>query len=401
MNASFASNVTLPLLDGLNAWWACSLNKTATGPGPNDYVYHDTAKDEEHEKGVSVDPQIALAFAWRTLSAQLQLSAALGLPQPPRLLDILSHLAPFNTDAGCDPANKWPCGGWNWTSPTGTSYTDLSVWTAYGGAPIHNSDSFSLYPLWPSEGLLSGPSPPPADAALRAQNSGRAYAKLVGGRPVDTFASAVLAGQGFVFKGRPGGSVMSGGQVAREVAFSPLEVLQGLLGQMAVPCPHCCGLQQIPCGPGGVLWGENLMLYTDGGGVENLGIVRALNEMLVTSVGGVGGVVSLFPFWPATEPCTFQGLLVKGGIEVSASYSNATGKIESPVGLRVSYTWEGAATGVVRLGDPWGGGAGSIGVACEDGSKPTVAWAGGVAVFNAPLAVQCSVTPVGARGSLA
>lgn len=255
-NASFANSTVYPLLDGLNAWWLCSLNRTTTGPGPNDYVYHDTAGDEEHEKGVSRDPQIALALAARTLGAQLAIATALGFPAPPRIADVAAHLAPFNTDASCDvTASKWPCGPWNWTPPNGgPTLTNLSVWTAYGGAPIHNSDSFSLYPLWPAE-ALGGPALPMPDVAERAQNSARAYAKLAGGRPVDTFTSAVrivvskpshsisshhiyppprpsstfrqvLAGQGLTFNAseRPGGSVVSRGPPARAIAFSPQEV---------------------------------------------------------------------------------------------------------------------------------------------------------------------------------
>jgi hypothetical protein len=387
LNATFANATTWPLLDGLNAWWVCGLNKTATGPGPGDYVYHDTASDEEHEKGVSVDPQIALALAARTLGAQLAIGAALGLPPPPGVADVAAHLAPFNTDAGCDPANKWPCGAWNWTPPAGggAPLSNLSVWTAYGGAPIHNSDSFSLYPLWPAE-ALGGPAPPPRSVAERAQNSVRAYAKLVGGRPVDTFASAVLAGQGLAFPApaRPGGSVVTRGPPARAVAFSPLEVLQGLAAQMALPCPNCCGLKGRPCGPGGALWGENLLLYTDGGGVENIGVSRALNEMLVTSMGGVGGVVTLFPFWPASLPAAFGGLVVKGGFRVAAAFDNATSAVGSPFNVTA-----GGATRM-RLADPWGKGA----VAVDCGGAPVdVAWeAPGVCAFELPLGEPCAVS---------
>ena len=49
LNASFAGEVIAPLLHGHNLWWACYLNKTVTGPGPDDYVYHDSRGDAEHE----------------------------------------------------------------------------------------------------------------------------------------------------------------------------------------------------------------------------------------------------------------------------------------------------------------------------------------------------------------
>ena len=409
-DAAFAAATLYPLLDALNALWACALNRSATGlPPPRDYAFHDTRGDEEHEKGVSPDPQIALALASRTLAAQLALAARLGVPpgQVAGLADILGHLAPFNTDAGCSPLppNKWPCAPFNWTAPDGTLYANLSVWTAYGGAPVHNSDSFSLYPIWPAEAVAGGAALDDATAA-RAQASARAYARFVGGRPVDVFASAVLAGQGFAFDAatRPGGSVLQTGagagagaawRAAPAVAYSPLEALEGLQAQMDSPCPPCC-----PCGPGGRLFGANLLLYTSGGGVENIGVARALAEMLVTAVGGgvEGGAILLFPFWPRSEPAAFAGLLVKGGFAVSASYSNETRAVASPIVVLAQHTWAGAPTGAARLFDPWGGGPGSVAVACGGASVP-VAWGpggpgagAGVLSFAAPLGVPCEVT---------
>jgi len=267
------------------------------------------------------------------------------------------------------------------------------VWTAYAGAPVHNSDSFSLYPLWPSESLTTRQRPLDSATAALAQASARAYAKFDGGRPVDVFASAVLAGQGFAFDAatRAGGSVSGLALAARsapEFAYSPLETLQGLLAQMAAPCPPCC-----PCGPGGRLFGANSLLYTSGGGVENIGVSRAVDEMLVTSLGGVGGNVSVFPFWPSTEPAAFATLLVKGGFAVSASYSNVTRRVESPVTLSLQHALGGAASGTARLEDPWGAGsAGGVTAVCG-GAPVTLAWSadGRVLSFDAPLGVVCKV----------
>ena len=440
LDADFARDSLYPLLDGLNRLWACALNKSATGlPPPHDYAYHDTRGDEEHEKSLNPDPQIALALARRTISAQLAIATRLGIAPPADLVDILGHLADFNTDAGCLTVNKWPCGHYNWTSPNGTSYS-LSVWTAYGGAPIHSkyhrrrlarinrdphdaptpphththththpppppppspyntrlsdSDSFSLYPLWPAEAFGDGDGPLNDATAALAQASARAYAKLVGGRPVDVFASAVLAGQGFAFDAsqRPGGSVVRAGGAARTApayAFAPLETLEGLLGQMASPCPPCC-----PCGPGGRLFGANALLYTDGGGVENVGVARAVDEMLVTAVGGPGGAVQIFPFWPQTLPASFRGLLVKGGLAVSAEYNNATRSVVSPMTIRAQYTWMGAPATTARLVDPWGvGPSGGVTATCAGASVP-VAWdaAGAVLSFAAPIGIDCAVS---------
>lgn len=49
-NETFAKEHTYPLLDGLNAWWGCFLQKQEDGTGG--YVYHDSNTmdpDEEHE----------------------------------------------------------------------------------------------------------------------------------------------------------------------------------------------------------------------------------------------------------------------------------------------------------------------------------------------------------------
>ena len=391
-DADFARDVAFPFLDGLNAWWACALNKTATGPGPDDYVYHDTRGDEEHEKGVSVDPQIGVAFAHRSLSAQLDMAAALNLSAPALYADILAHLVPPNTSPGCIPDShvppRWPCGGFNYSAPDGEKFSNLTVWTAYGGAPVHNSDCFSLYPLWPSEYTASLGVPMDAATAAIAQASARAYAQLVGGRPVDTFASAVFAGQGYFFNSsmRAGGSVVrsAGARAAPEYAFAPLEVLRGLLGQMDSPCPGCC-----PCGPGGKLFGPNLQLFTFGGGVENIGVSRAVNEMLVSSIGGAHGVIQLFPFWPASEPAAFNGLLVKGGFRVSAAYDNVTASITA-LTLTAAFTWNGAPNATARLMDPWGQGDGTVKVTCNGADTPVV-WSDRELSFVLPSGVECDV----------
>ena len=58
-----------------------------------------------------MDPQIGLTFVARTISAELDIAAALGVhpPNEATLRDILTHLAPFNTAA------------WNYSSSAATS----------------------------------------------------------------------------------------------------------------------------------------------------------------------------------------------------------------------------------------------------------------------------------------
>jgi hypothetical protein len=160
---------------------------------------------------------------------------------------------------------------------------------------------------------------------------------------------------------------------------------------MALPCPNCCGLKSKPCGPGGTLWGENLLLYTDGGGVENIGVSRAINEMLVTSIGGVGGVLTLFPFWPASLTAAFGGLAVKGGLLVGAAYDNATAAVGSP--FTIIATVGATATQRVRLADPWGKGA--LTVTCGTGAPIAVSWeSAGVCTFELPGGQTCGVGKV-------
>jgi hypothetical protein len=98
-NATFARDVTWPLLDGLNAWWACYLRKTPTGAGAGDYVYNDDNArnpDFEHEGQRVPNPQIALAFIRRTVAAQLDIASALGLAPPPAAAELAAHLPPLN-----------------------------------------------------------------------------------------------------------------------------------------------------------------------------------------------------------------------------------------------------------------------------------------------------------------
>lgn len=454
LNASFAQDVVLPYLSGHNLWWACALNRTVLPDGS--YVYRDTRADAEHEGQVVADPQIGLAFAARTLQAELLIREYLGLAPPPLIADIAAHLVPFNVanwsftppqnasgtnytiyensrfsgDNGmhtgvdtleecealcaslgdcalftfcpnttvptCDDgescwqytADKFPTlhagpgftsGRKNGSSPDAQS---LLVWSAFAGAGVGDSDSFAIYPSWPTEFLASTGAPMDARTAAIAQASSRAYVDWQGGRTVDVFSSAVNSGLGFSFAGRAGGSVVRAGAAgvpaAPAVAFAPAEVLAGLVTQ----------LRDL---------GGNLLIGAPGGGVENIGASRALNDMLATSLGGLGGAICVFCFWPSQEPASFQTLLVKGGFAVSAAFSNATQAV-SPVVVSAQYTWQGAATARARLRDPWAAGpAGGVTATC-DGADAPVSWdsAGAVLSFTAPLGVDCVVAPAAA-----
>ena len=92
----FARYATLPLLDGLNQWWRCYLNRTIAPDGS--YVYNDVntaMMDMQHEGQPVPNPVIALSLARRTLQAQIDISRALGVAAPPEVLDIVAHFAPL------------------------------------------------------------------------------------------------------------------------------------------------------------------------------------------------------------------------------------------------------------------------------------------------------------------
>ena len=95
-NVTWASTQAYPLLDGLNAWWSCFLEKVPDRTNASAYVYHDTSTvdpDNEHENQAVPDPQIGLALLRRTLSAQRDMAMAMQVPAPAYIDDILTHLA--------------------------------------------------------------------------------------------------------------------------------------------------------------------------------------------------------------------------------------------------------------------------------------------------------------------
>jgi hypothetical protein len=371
-DAGFAAGALWPLLDGLNAWWGCYLNRSATGlPPPADFVFNDANAanpDMEHERQPVPNPQIAMAFIRRGLDAQVALAAALGLPLPPAVAAMARQLAPLNSveAAVSAPAGAWsaplpdtrchaPVGeGWAWATPTGNHslpacealcaaqpgcglvtlcpppdaplppgqgctgadrtpanfscfgyerqalpdcaaapgftsavarsapLVNVSIFTAFLGANLSQSDEFSMYPIWPTGAVeVLSPLPSAPAAAASAQASSVAYSNFGIGRPVDLFSMAVRAGWG---------------------GFnSPQRVLAGLNEWLS-------GHQQ-----------RNMLAYAKGGGIENAGINQAVVDMLLASTaaspqgapppppGLAPFVTTLFPFWPPEQAAAFYG----------------------------------------------------------------------------------------------
>ncbi len=71
---------------------------------------------------------------------------------------------------------------------------------------------------------------------------------------------------------------------------------------------------------------QNLILAQAYGGLETCGAIQAVNEMLLQNHGGV---IRLFPAWPADEDARFDNFRVSGGVRVSAELRG--GRIASAV----------------------------------------------------------------------
>jgi hypothetical protein len=79
---------------------------------------------------------------------------------------------------------------------------------------------------------------------------------------------------------------------------------------------------------------------------EQVCINRLVSELLLQSVGGV---LRIFPGWPATADARFRNLLAEGGFEVSA---------EQAGGTIANVKLHSTAGGVAKLASPWKGGIG-------------------------------------------
>lgn len=452
-NESFARSAIYPLVAGLNDWFACYFAKNVTDPETGAYEWVDfRAKnpDEALEGQRVVNPQMALAMAGRTLTMQRDIGEALGIPPPPYLSDLLAHTSAYNTApwnwSWADPAtrsftlfnntrcfndvsgvvgatspenclafcaNTLGCTNFSWSyglqecwlydaavktpacNPGTAGYlsgrndgpppnvTEVPVWASYRGASAAQSFFIGVwYSVWPSEHLVSQGAPLDAATMAIAQATSRAFTVWAGlwkGRVVDMFAAAVMAGWGASFGGAPGGSVEACGAPAPAFAFSPAEVLDGLLAQLGSDCGG------IPC------WGPNLLIYAPGGGVENVGVSAAINAMLLGSVGGVGGYLQVFPFWPASESANFTRLLGKGGFEVSAAFDAAAGRVASPVLVTSRYSL--AESSRVALRSPWCAATDSeLAVTCG-GTETAFTWnaTARTLLWDAPVGVDCEV----------
>jgi hypothetical protein len=132
--------------------------------------------------------------------------------------------------------------------------------------------------------------------------------------------------------------------------------------------------------PNGLIWAMAVTNYGHcGAWTETLGMAAPLQEMLLQSYGGV---LRIFPCWPAGVAASFTTLRAEGAFLVSGSWKD--GRVTS---LEV-FSEKG---GTCRLFAPWPGGiavqtAAGQPVACED-------WAPGIPAFETTVGEKYSVRP--------
>ena len=179
-----------------------------------------------------------------------------------------------------------------------------AIWTAFENGTVKQSDAFALYPLWPSE-MMNGISASAPDMAIAAASV--SYYTSQGGigqRPVLEFSAAVRAGS------TRRGAATSVASVAAAIGSGsgggcdptdPATIVHAL--------KHFLGSAQR----------QSFMPSAPGGGTENVGITQAVNDMLVQAPDGE--FIALFPVWDKSQNASFRSLLVKGAVEVSATWS--------------------------------------------------------------------------------
>jgi len=184
-----------------------------------------------------------------------------------------------------------------------------------------------------------------------AQGSSKIYSDFANGRAVDIFPAAVRAGTGGSY------------------AWTAQNVIDGLNTFI------------------GNYGGSNLLLYANGGGVENVGVSRAINEMLCQAPEGK--YIQFFPMWPQDQSASFHTLLLQGGFLVSANYNSGSKQVEN-VQVTAAYTLNSASSSTCTILNPWSGR--NVNVVCG-GNQASVKVNGKWFSFTAPKNILCAVSP--------
>jgi len=354
-NASFALSATLPLLDGLNKWYACYMSKHVDPHNSSNYWYMDDNPfnpDMESEEQPVVNPQIALSMLQRTLWAQEDICSWLNVSFPPELKDLKDHMPPYNTA--------------NTTLNVSGTLHNVTVFTNWYNSTVAgqgDNAEFANYMLFPVEAEDFGsPAASPEMQAIAQASVAQWYGFPNNpGRTDDTFPGAIRTRNSLGLFGNTPEVILDS---FRNSLITPL-----MLNSFIAPCE------------------------------ENMGMSRPINEMLLQSwrlpTGSHPGMgpflLEVFPFWPVEQPASFTTLLAKGGFEVSAAYSEVT-KTVSGVFVNAKHTVLDASTSRVSLVNPWGNGTSTV-VTCGSSFPALSVSPEGWLSWDAPRGVSCSVAP--------
>ena len=180
-----------------------------------------------------------------------------------------------------------------------------------------------------------------------------------------------------------------GGIGKRPVLEYSAAVRAGAPAQIPKGCVDNCTVPNMASAPGIIADFErfldgsqrgSFLPEAPGGGTENVGIVQAVNDMLVQAPNGK--YISLFPVWDRTQDASFENLLVKGAVEVSASWSAAK---QETTGISILARKEHKGPVVIQLD------CADVAVNCADGSSPMVRSTGDLITFDAPPGVECKL----------
>ena len=317
-DAAFALNVTLPFLDGVNAFSHCYLHHNTSTGWLEDWNV--ASPDEVQENNPVRNPVTGVALLRRVATAQRDIAKALGVPQPPYLDDIVQRLVPppttdapkISADGNADASTVWAIG-------TGVNFSDSAHKYGLGMA---------LFPLFPAEtveGLVNGTV---MDSHTRAV--ARASVAFYGNLscaphwPRPPFESCVDAGTE---------TLMFFNAAARALAGTRTSGAQADVDNSGVTALALADALERHVGAYGAN-ASNFLAYAPGGGVETAGLAHALNDMLLQSDGTY---IELFPAWPADEPASFRALRAKGAFVVSAAWDVAT---RTPRNVRIAVDGE-------------------------------------------------------------
>ena len=365
-DAEFAKRATLPLLDGVNAWSHCYLQQDGSTGMLEDW--NENVPDQVFENHPAKNPSVGLALMMRAATAQRTIATAVGASYPKYIDDIIAKLTPLPTTPG-------PAGG------------DARVWAASDGRGWDNSSIFSfgfssvLYPIYPAETVdFSSP-----DASV-ARASAMLYANLTcsshKASPYASNLTCVKAGFGglTVFSAlartlpRVLDSVPSSGARGGDGGETVTVTAAGLADAFETYI---------------VAYGANstnFLAYAPGGGVENVGLSQAVNDMLLQSSNGT---LRLFPAWPLAEPATFKTLRAKGAFLVSASWDHVHG---TATGVSITAT---VASPRVSLASPFPEAVKAVELRCsaEPNERKLAVGARGLLEWSMAAGETCGLAP--------